>query len=125
MKHIKPIKLFDIPDPIQIIKKFRDVLDFPRQHDDGFLVKSGTVDYIYDIKGTPYEDGYKWIKEKPGILEIPEVKSLLDEWSIILVDVQGNGDVFVEYSPMTKKEWDLGNYDDTGMTYDEYLEEFE
>lgn len=125
MKHIKPIKLFDIPDPIQIIKTFRDVLDFPRQHDDGFLVKSGTIYYMDDIKGTEYEDGYKWVKENPDILQIPKIKSLLEEWSIILVDIQENGDIFVEYSPMTKKEWDLGHYDDTGMSYDEYLDQFE
>lgn len=124
MKHIKPIKLFDIQDPIEIIKRFRDLLDFPRQNEDGFLVKNGTIDYIYDIKGTEYEDGYRWVKEYPDILEIPEVKSLLEDWSIILVDIKKNGDVFVEYSPMTKKEWDLGHYDDTGMTYAEYLKEF-
>lgn len=130
MRHIKifesfkPITLIDVPDPIKIIKDFREVLDFPRQHEDGFLLGSGIVDYDYDIKGKSYETGYRWVKENPEILEIPEVKDLLEELSIAGIEILENGDVQVTYMPMTKKEWNLGGYDDTGMNYDEYLEEF-
>jgi hypothetical protein len=130
MRHIKifesfkPITLIDVPDPMKVIKDFCDVLDFPRQNEDGFLLGSGVVDYEYDIKGKSYEDGYRWIKENPEILEIPEIKKLLSEWSILGIEFLPDGDIQVTYEPMTKSQWDIGGYDDTGMSYKEYLEEF-
>ena len=133
MKHIKnislfenskPITLIDIPDPIKAIKDFAEVLDFPRQHEDGFLLGSGVVEYEYDIKGKSYETGYRWIKENPAILEIPQIKSILEELSIVGIEFLSDGDIQVTYMPMTRKQWDTGSYDDTGMTYDEYVEEF-
>ena len=133
MKHIKnislfenskPITLIDIPDPIKAIKDFAEVLDFPRQHEDGFLLGSGVVEYEYDIKGKSYETGYRWIKENPEILEIPQIKSILEELSIVGIEFLPDGDIQVTYMPMTRKQWDTGSYDDTGMTYDEYVEEF-
>jgi len=133
MKHIKhislfentnPITLIDIPDPIKVIKDFVEVLDFPRQHEDGFLLGSGVVEYEYDIKGKSYETGYRWIKENPEILEIPQIKSILEELSIVGIEFLSDGDIQVTYMPMTRKQWDPGGYDDTGMTYDEYTEEF-
>ena len=133
MKHIKhislfensnPITLIDIPDPIKVIKDFVEVLDFPRQNEDGFLLGSGVVEYEYDIKGKSYETGYRWIKENPEILEIPQIKSILEELSIVGIEFLSDGDIQVTYMPMTRKQWDTGSYDDTGMTYDEYMEEF-
>ena len=133
MKHIKhislfensnPITLIDIPDPIKVIKDFVEVLDFPRQNEDGFLLGSGVVEYEYDIKGKSYETGYRWIKENPEILEIPQIKSILEELSIVGIEFLPDGDIQVTYMPMTRKQWDTGSYDDTGMTYDEYTEEF-
>jgi hypothetical protein len=124
MKHIKPITLFDAPDPTKDIKKFMEVLDFPRQHEDGFLLGSGIVSYRYDISGSPYDDGYKLIKSHPEVLEIPEIKSLMEEWSIAGIEFLPDEDVQVTYMPMTRNQWDTGGYDDTGMNYDEYVEEF-
>ena len=130
LKHIslfensKPITLIDVPDPIKVIEDFREVLDFPRQNEDGFLVGSGVVEYEHDIKGKSYETGYRWIKENPEILEIPQIKSLLEEWAILGIEFLPDGDIQITYEPMTRKQWDIGGYDDTGMTYSEYLEEF-
>jgi hypothetical protein len=82
------------------------------------------VEYEYDIKGKSYETGYRWIKENPEILEIPQIKSILEELSIVGIEFLPDGDIQVTYMPMTRKQWDTGSYDDTGMTYDEYMEEF-
>ena len=37
---VKPITLIDIPDPLKAMEEFMEVLDFPRQNDDGFLMGS-------------------------------------------------------------------------------------
>jgi hypothetical protein len=134
MKHIKHISLFentkpiiliDLPDPIKIMEEFREVLDFPRQNEEGFLVKVGLVDYADEIKGTRFETGYSWAKSNPEILEVPEIKNMMEEWSISEIEFLPNGDVQIIYEPMTKKEWDMGSYSDSGMSYEEYLEKFE
>ena len=133
MRHIKYFELFetvnritliDIPDPLKVMEEFMGVLDFPRQNDDGFLMGSGEVSYQYDIKGKQYETGYRWIKENPEILESPQVKALMGEWLIMGIEFEQNGDILVTYEPMSKKDWDRGDYDDTGMDYEEYIETF-
>ena len=117
MRHIKyfelfetvnPITLIDIPDPLKVMEEFMGVLDFPRQNDDGFLMGSGEVSYQYDIKGKQYETGYRWIKENPEILELPQIKALMGEWLIMGIEFEQNGDILVTYEPMSKKDWDRG-----------------
>ena len=52
------------------------------------------------------------------------MKDFLEEFSIVGIEFLPDGDIQVTYMPMTRKQWDTGSYDDTGMTYDEYVEEF-
>jgi hypothetical protein len=96
----------------------------PRQNDDGFLMGSGEINYQDTIMGKRYETGYRWIKENPEILELPQVKALMGEWLIMGIEFEQNGDILVTYEPMSKKDWDRGDYDDTGMDYKEYIETF-
>jgi hypothetical protein len=119
-----PITLIDIPDPLKVMEEFMEVLDLPRQNDDGFLMGSGEVSYQDTIMGKRYETGYRWIKENPEILELPQVKALMGEWLIMGIEFEQNGDILVTYEPMSKKDWDRGDYDDSGMDYEEYIETF-
>ena len=133
MRHIKyfelfetvnPITLIDIPDPLKVMEEFMEVLDLPRQNDDGFLMGSGEINYQDTIMGKRYETGYRWIKENPEILELPQVKALMGEWLIMGIEFEQNGDILVTYEPMSKKDWDRGDYNDSGMDYEEYIETF-
>ena len=75
-----------------------------------------------EMFGNEFHNGS--LATNPEILEIPQIKSILEELSIVGIEFLPDGDIQVTYMPMTRKQWDTGSYDDTGMTYDEYMEEF-
>jgi hypothetical protein len=135
MKHIKPIslfemdkgiKLFDVSDPAKDVEIFMEVLDFPRQGEDGFLEQDGEIDYPHFIKGTKYEPGYNLFKSDPTISDIPEIKEIMDEWKINSIEIKDNNDIYIKYNPMSKKEWVDGDYEESAeMDYYEYVWDWE
>lgn len=123
MKHIKLFENFG--SPIDSVKTFIRVLDFPRQNFDGYIMGSGEISISGDVLGTEYEEGYNIISKNPEILKDPEIVKAMAEYLIGDINIDTENDtISINYLPMSKFEYYDKNYDDGGLTYDEYLENF-
>jgi hypothetical protein len=124
-KHIKLFEQFMSSDDIDKVKKFIEVLDFPRQNPEGYIMPSGEVSISGDILGSEYEEGYNIISKNPEILNDPEIIKEMEQYLIGDINIDTENDtVSIDYFPMSKSEYYDKNYDDDGLTYDEYLENF-
>ena len=58
---------------IEQVKLFIEVLDFPRQEPDGYIMNDGEVTISAVILGSDYEPGYNIVHKNPSILKDPEI----------------------------------------------------
>lgn len=125
MKHIKLFENFE-SNFIDPVKKFIEVLDYPRQNPEGYIVSRGEISISGDILGTDYERGYDIISKYPEILEYPEIKKSMDEYLIRGINIDTKNDtISIDYLPVSRSEYYANDFDDIdGLTYDEYLENF-
>ena len=124
-KHIKLFEQFMGSDPIEQVKKFIEVLDFPRQNPDGYIMSTGEVSISNNILGSEYEEGYNIISKDPEILNDPEIIKEMDKYLIREINIDTKNDIVsIDYLPMSKSEYYNQNYDDGDLTYAEYLENF-
>jgi hypothetical protein len=124
MRYLKLYESFGTQD--KDIEKFVEILDHPRQNDDGFLEQEGEVSISEDIENSKAaKRGLEAIEKDPGLLNSPLVKGLFKEWNIVTIVIDRPYDtVYITYDWMTPDQWEAGNYDDSDYTYAEYLEEW-
>lgn len=121
---MKYIKLFEAWENNEL-STFIEVLDFPRQNPEGYLMSFGEISISRDVIGSRYEPGYNAIVENPEILNSPEFRNLMDKYLIQDINIDEENDTIdINYFPMSRSEYYTNNYDDDGLSYEEYLEYF-
>lgn len=142
MKHIKLFETFmddseiqDLIDDLDEIglgeidlaelQQLLEILDFPRQTDEGHLVTDGKVSISKEINTEPgAKIALAIIERNPSVLKNPKVLKLLDEWMVDTIKIdRGKDSVEVTYKPMSRQAYDDGDFESNdGSTYEEYLE---
>ena len=101
-----------------------EVLDYPRQNQEGYLVTSGKVSISKEINTEPgAKIALAVIERNPSVLKNTQVLGLMDEWMIKAIKIdRGKDSVKVTYKPMSRKAYDEEGFEDNdGFNYDEYL----
>jgi hypothetical protein len=126
MKHIKLFESFSRLNPNDL-EELLEILDFPRQTPEGYLERFGEVSLSSDIgKNDRAMRALSFIEETPSALETPEARRMMDEWAIDMIRInRGNDVVEITYKPISIQAYKDGYYEDGGLTYAEYLKNWQ